>query len=180
VRPQEEVLRAYDERSKPGTDLLDDGSFEESQGGKLWHWVSTGASGLLQDENQSHRGHNSFRLGSGGSVRQEIALPLSMKSLQVGASLRGTIEGKVMPFRWNVIFRGFEPLSGKTDGSVVQNAEIEIKSVEGEFKVDTAWKGYSGDIVAVPPQARWAVLWMENNGPAGEVLVDDVSLHSRP
>lgn len=85
-----------------------------------------------------------------------------------------------MPFRWNVIFKGFETDLHKISGSVPQNAEIEIQSIDGGFKVDGEWKSYSGNVIPVPPRARWAVLWIENGGAAGDTLVDTVSLYSRP
>ncbi len=180
MRTQEEVLRAFDERSRPGADLVDDGSFEDAEKGRLWHWVSTGDSGLLEDATRAYDGRNLFRLGPGGSVRQEIALPLSLKALQVEAHVRGTPGGPSMPFRWNVIFKGFEPDSRKSNASVPQSTEIEIQSMDGAFKVDGEWKRYSGNIVPVPPQARWAVLWLENGGAGGDTLIDGVSLYSRP
>jgi hypothetical protein len=178
MRPPEEILRDYDARNKAGTNLLADNGFEVSDPDLPGNWVPEGDAGLLRDQKQAEQGQNCYRLGFGGAVSQMVALPPSVRNLELNAALRSTA-GNDLPLNWSIVFRGFETDSAKTSmESWVE--DFELQSAPGQFRISNYWKRYLGNKIPVPPQAHYAVLYLEGGAPASTTLVDSVRLEPQP
>lgn len=178
MRPAAEVLRAFDERALPGSDLLMNGGFEAGQSGKSKFWRTDGDAHWLMQASEAHEGEGCFRLGPGGSLHQEIPLPPGIKTIELDMAARGARADKTIRLRWDLGFKGFGKDPSQIRPDEWPNAEHELANVAAEVKAERCWKHNQGR-AAVPAFARSATLFVENPDSGGEAFVDALHLYIR-
>ena len=174
----EKVLREFDSRAAVGTDLVLNGGFEEGRDGKPTFWFSDGEAKQVISGGGALEGQGFLQLRARGGMRQGIALPPGVKSLEVAASARAGQESEPAAVHYVFYFLGFPKAVAGLPASEQEQPQKALAGKEETVTVQGQWQPYHA-VLPVPDLARYVVVSMDKPVANGEVWIDSVRLFVR-
>ncbi len=172
------ALHDFDSRAAPGTDLLLNGSAEIGNEGMPKFWLTDGEAPKLAVTPQALDGTHCMQLGIKTGMRQAVALPPGLKSVEFLLSARAVQSGKPVAFRYQIYSLGYEkdPATLRPEDQVQPERGLTGKSESGT--VATEWQQFR-TIFDIPDLARYVVVSIDKPEGSGEIWIDSVHLYSR-
>jgi hypothetical protein len=174
----ETTLRDFDARLASGTELLLNGGFETGKQGMPKFWLTDGDAPELISTSPCLEGNQCMQLRLKSGMRQGIALPPGLGSVELLVSARSSLSGRPTSFRIQVYSLGFE----KDPATVGPADQVQPdRGLTGKGAMETAdgeWRQFRMEY-DIPKFAHFIIVGFDKPEGSGEVLIDAVHLYSR-
>ncbi len=174
-----ETLRDFDARAAPGVDLVMDGGFETGEAGRLRFWRPSGEAGWVYSNPEVPlSGAGALRLSPGGGVRQDVALPPGVHSVEFSVAARSCSGSRqaLLNYRTNVSGFNHELVPGKLEDWIEPYQFL--SGNENSVRLGAEWQVYR-QLIPLPARAKYVTILLNASESGGAAFVDEVHLYSR-
>ena len=174
MRSAEETLREFDARARAGTDLLMDGEFRCGRVNRLKYWLTVGEAKWLPPGRDAQN-HGSILMGRNSRLRQDVALPPSLRAVEFVVCARADRFGRPVPVRFSLSFSGFP--QGSVTADSAEPKPLPADRTEVFLTKEKSVSYHLG--LSVPPDAAYMTVDFDNSNESFGYWIDSMHVYSK-